>query len=151
MAASVLIDSNVLLYAYDRAEPEKQKRAVAVLDRLVIFEEGVLTSQVLAEFFVNATRRLSCPLTLDEAYERVQSYVSAWTILPQTGQVVLDEVRGVRDHHLAYWDAQIWAVAKLNQIPAVFTEDLPGQSLIEGVRFVNPFAPEFDLEAWAGS
>ena len=148
MAVSVLVDTNVLLYAYDRAEPNKQRRALAVLDHLVTTKRGALTPQVLAEFFVNATRRLSSPLTPDEAYQRIQNYVSAWTILPYTGQTVLEAVRGVRDHQLAYWDAQIWATARLNQVPVVFTEDLPGQSVIEDVCFVDPFEPEFDLDTW---
>ena len=55
MADRVLIDTNILLYAYDRAEPVKQPKALAVLDRLVTWRIGVLTPQVLAEFFVNAT------------------------------------------------------------------------------------------------
>jgi len=44
-------------------------------------------------------------------------------------------------------DAQ-WATARLNQVPVVFSEDFRSGSLLEGVRFVNPFLPEFLLEEW---
>jgi predicted nucleic acid-binding protein len=48
-------------------------------------------------------------------------------------------------HSLSYWDALIWAVAKLNQVPYVLTEDQQHGLFLEGVRFANPFVPEFDL------
>jgi predicted nucleic acid-binding protein len=64
---------------------------------------------------------------------------------------VLEAVRGVRDHQLAYWDAQIWATARLNQVPLVLSEDFSNGAVIEGVRFVNPFASDFDLDVWLPS
>ena len=45
----------------------------------------------------------------------------------------------MRDHALAYYDAQIWATARLSQIPVIFSEDFNSWSSLEGVRFVNPF------------
>ena len=61
--------------------------------------------------------------------------------------IVLEAMRGVRDHQLSYYDAQIWATARLNQMPLIFSEDFH-HNILEGVRIVNPFAPAFDLEAW---
>ena len=48
-------------------------------------------------------------------------------------------------HHLSYWDAQIWATAKLNQIPVVFSEDFFDGQTTEGIRFMNPFSAKFQL------
>jgi len=53
---------------------------------------------------------------VDQAHERVKTYLQAWTVLDLTGLVVLEAVRGVRDHQFNFWDAQIWAAARLNQI-----------------------------------
>jgi predicted nucleic acid-binding protein len=64
-----------------------------------------------------------------------------------TPQIVLEAVQGVRDHQFSFWDAQIWAVARLNQVEAVFSEDFNPGAVIEGVRLVNPFAEDFELEA----
>jgi predicted nucleic acid-binding protein len=119
-----------MLYAYDRGEPVKQPRALAVLNSLVVHDLGVLTSQVLAEFFVNATRKLQPPLTFEEAYARVQDYLLSWEILDITGAIVLEAVRGVRTHQMAYWDAQIWASARMNQIQVVFSEDFGEGTII---------------------
>jgi predicted nucleic acid-binding protein len=146
MADKILVDTNVLLYAYDQGEPVKQSQAAVVLDRLASMRLGVLTPQVLAEFFVKATRKLQRPLTLEQAYERIQNYLLSWEILDLSGSIILEAVRGVRTYQMAYWDAQIWASARLHQIPLIFTEDFNLGAVIEGVRFVNPFEEGFNLE-----
>ncbi len=144
----VFVDTNVLVYAYDRSEPEKQRQALWVLDRLVLAGMGVIDTQVIAEFFVAVTRKISIPLSVDEAYERVQNYVRAWPVLGVSEMVVLEAARGVRDHQFSFWDAQIWAAARLNQIPVVFSEDFNAGSVIEGIRFVNPFSADFQFKEW---
>ena len=148
MLDKIMVDTNVLLYAYDRGEPVKQPQALAVLDRLTTLHLGILTPQVLAEFFVNATRKLEPPLTVEEAYERIENYLLAWEILDLTGSIVLEAVRGVRTYKMAYWDAQIWASARLHQVNVIFSEDFNTGAVIEGIRFVNPFARGFDLKSW---
>lgn len=144
----VFVDTNVLVYAYDRSEPEKQRQALWVLDRLVLAGMGVIDTQIIAEFFVAVTRKISIPLSVDEAYERVQNYVRAWPVLGVSEMVVLEAARGVRDHQFSFWDAQIWAAARLNQIPVVFSEDFNAGSVIEGIRFVNPFSADFQFKEW---
>jgi predicted nucleic acid-binding protein len=51
---------------------------------------------------------------------------------------------------MSFWDAQIWAAARLNQIPIIFSEDFNAGSAIEGVRFTNPFASGFQIAEWVG-
>jgi predicted nucleic acid-binding protein len=150
MTGRVLVDTNVLVYAYARSEPEKQRRALEVLDRLAVSGAGVVSTQVLAEFFVAVTRKIAAPLSAAEAYERVKNYLQSWTVLDVTGMVVLEAARGVRDHQLSFWDAQIWATARLNQIPVIFSEDFSAGQVVEGVRFVNPFAEDFRVGRWLG-
>jgi predicted nucleic acid-binding protein len=65
-----------------------------------------------------------------------------------TRLIVLEAVRGVRQHRLSYYDAQIWATARLNQVPTIFTEDFEDGCRLEGVQFVNPLASGFDLIRW---
>ena len=100
MADKILVDTNILLYAYDQGEPEKQSQAVAVLDHLATLRLGVLTPQVLAEFFVNATRKLEKPLTGEEVYDRIQNYLLSWEILDLSGSIILEAVRGVRTYKM---------------------------------------------------
>jgi predicted nucleic acid-binding protein len=60
--------------------------------------------------------------------------------------VILEAIRGVREHRFSYWDAQIWATARLNQIEVVFSEDFTTDTIVDAVRFVNPFHAEFDWQ-----
>lgn len=148
MADKILVDTNILLYAYDRGEPVKQPRSLTILDHLAVSRKGVLTPQILAEFFINAIQKLDPPLTPREAYDRIHNYLLAWEVLDMTGSIVLEAARGVQIYRMAYWDAQIWASARLHQVPVVFTEDFNAGAVIEGVRFIDPFSADFDMDAW---
>jgi predicted nucleic acid-binding protein len=148
MNGRAFVDTNVLVYAYDRSEPEKQRLALEILDRLAMSGSGMLSTQVLSEFFVAVTRKIAAPLSVDEAFDRVRSYLRAWAVVDVTAMIVLEATRGVREHQFSYWDAQIWAAARLNQIPTVISEDFNVGAVTEGVRFVNPFAVGFRIHEW---
>ncbi len=147
--AAVLIDTNLLVYAYDRGEIEKQKQAAGVLEYLYLTGAGRLSLQVLAEFFRATTRGTEPMLTAEQAREQMEQLAHTWQVLDLTPQIALEAARGVCDHQLAYWDAQVWATARLNQIPTILSEDFSAGALLEGVRFVNPFAVDFVPEDWA--
>lgn len=139
MTGKHLVDTNLLVYAYDRSEPEKQTKAVDILDELVKNGSGILSPQVLSEFYTVVTRKLATPLTPQEGYTSISNYIRSWDMVDLTSLVVLEAVRGVRDHRLSYWDSLIWATAKMNQIPSVLSEDFSHGLVLEGVRFTNPF------------
>jgi len=69
-------------------------------------------------------------------------------MLDHTPLIVLEAARGVRDYQFNYWDAQIWAAARLNQIDTILSEDFNTGAMIEGVRFVNPFVKDFVQGDW---
>ena len=147
----ILLDTNILVYAYDPADPARQEQAILLLDRLHLNGAGRLSAQCLAEFFTVATRptRQSPPrLTPAEAYQAISRLAAHFEVYPLTSLTVLEAGRGVRDHALSYFDAQIWAAARLNQAPLVFSEDFQDGQVLEGVRFVNPFSPRFNLDEW---
>ncbi len=146
---AILIDTNVLVYAHDAAEPAKHEQAIQVLDHLAVTGSGRLSVQCLAEFFGVVTRGVSPRLTALEASQQVERLVRAWPTHPLTPLIVLEATRGVREYRLAHWDAQLWATARLNQIPVIFSEDFNVGSTLEGVRFVSPFAPDFEVDAWS--
>lgn len=147
--AAFLVDTNVLAYAYDVRDSERQRRAAECLRTLAQKRQGAMTVQVLGEFFWVATRRLHPPLTAAEAERSMTNYARSWPVFPITAQAVLEAVRGVQRYHFAYWDALIWATAKLNNVLTILTEDEPSSPLIEGVRFVDPFGATFDLNQLA--
>ena len=148
MTDRILFDTNLLVYAYDRSEPAKMERAVEVLDRLLSRRAGAISTQVLAEFFTTVTRKLASPLETEDAEKEVLRHLRAWTVFELTRMTVLEAIRGVRVHRLNYWDAQIWAAARLNSISVVLSEDFSERSVLEGVRFLNPLRPGFRIADW---
>jgi predicted nucleic acid-binding protein len=146
--APILIDTNLLIYLYDQNEPIKQQQAQHVLNQLELNRSGRLSVQCLAEFFSVATRKLSPPLTAAHALRQVSLLARLWPVYDLIPMIVLEAGRGVRDYGLSYYDAQIWASARLNRVPVIFSEDFSDGTVLEGVRFVNPFGPAFSLETW---
>ncbi|MGI6517270.1 MAG: PIN domain-containing protein [Bacillota bacterium] len=145
MKGEVFLDTNVLVYAYDLSEPVKQRRAIDVLDDLSARDAGVISTQVMSELFVVLTRKLGNALTVEQALETVTRHMRAWRVVDVTDFIVLEAARGVRDCRMSFRDAQVWAAAKLNQIPVVLSGDLASGSVIEGVHFINPFEDGFDI------
>jgi predicted nucleic acid-binding protein len=144
----ILIDTNLLISLHDFQTPEKQIQAQQVLDYLELGKFGRLSVQNLAEFFNVSTHKLRPSLTPSQALQQINLFVSMWPVFDLNPLIVMEAGRGVRDHQLSYYDAQIWATARLNQVPVVFREDLQGRQILEGVQFINPFSPEFILAEW---
>lgn len=139
MSDKVFIDTNILLYAYDRDAGAKHELARELVRRCWEDASGVISIQVLSEFFVRATRAGSSLVSPDEAESIVQNLSNTWTVVIPDVPVVLEAIRGRKVHQLSYWDALIWATAKQAKIDAIYTEDLQDGQVIEGVKFVNPF------------
>jgi predicted nucleic acid-binding protein len=140
-----LLDTNVLIYLYDISAPAKQNQAIAIVRTLEEDSAGAVSTQVLSEFFSVATSRLRPPLTSQIALSELERHSQVWTILDVTATVVIAAARAVRDHRLNFWDAQLWAAAKIHGIDTIFSEDFNSGSMLGGVRFVNPFEPGFHL------
>lgn len=139
MTERFLVDTNILVYAYDRSEIEKQKKAVDILNMVAESNSGVLSIQTLSEFFIVVTKKIPSPLTIDEAYTSITNYIRSWQIIDINSFIVLEAIRGVKTHNLSYWDSMIWAAARMNQIATVLSEDFSNNSIVEGIRFINPF------------
>ncbi|MGD0296683.1 MAG: PIN domain-containing protein [Bryobacteraceae bacterium] len=148
MSVRVLIDTNVLVYLYDESEPGKQRQARLVLRAVAEAGVGLVSTQVLSEFFSVVTRRLRPRLPHEIALAELEHHVRVWDILLVTPPVVIAAARAVRDHSLSFWDAQLWAVAQLNQLDTILSEDFQAGSRLGGVRFVNPFAAGFEQSSW---
>ena len=146
--AAVLVDTNLLVHAHDPSDPVKQTRAIDALAHLHSTGAGRLSTQVLAEFFAAVTRGRKPLLTVPKSAQQLENLARSWIVFDVSSLIVMEAVRGVRNHKFSYWDSQLWATARLNQIPTIFTEDFNVGSTIEGVRFISPFAPDFVIANW---
>ncbi len=144
-ARVALIDTNVLVYAHDAGDRAKQRKALQVLERLASTGGGVLSSQCLVEFVRAVTKHASFRLTFLNAALLVEHYSAAYQVYPVTPGTVTDACHAAAAFPVSLWDALIWAVARANRVPVILTEDLQHRPDIEGIRYLNPFAPDFDL------
>ena len=145
---SVILDTSVLVYLYDDSAPLKQVQARRTLHTLAEAGAGAVSTQVLSEFFHVVTRRLRFQMTLESALIELERHARVWRILNVTAPVIIAAAHAVGSHKLSFWDAQIWAVARLNHVDAIFSEGFNAGSSRGGVHFVNPFAAGFRLEDW---
>ena len=133
---AVFVDTNVLLYALDEANPEKQAAAREWRANLWQSRAGRISFQVLQEFYVNV--RQKWPSAVDDARAEIRDLL-AWR--PVAVDAALLE-RGWKIHdryRLSFWDAMIVAAAKASSCRYLLTEDLqPGQTL-DGIMVVSPF------------
>lgn len=132
----VFVDTNVLVYAYDDADPAKRDRAREVLADETI--DVIISSQVLSEFYVTVTRKLSPGLSAQVASEVIDQ-LSELHVVPVTRNLVADAVQGTDVHQLSYWDALIIAAASAGGAGTLATEDLYSGAEFDGVKVVNPF------------
>ena len=134
------VDTNVLVYAYDRAEDVKQRRALQVL-REVAPTDLVISSQVLSEFYVATTRPSRPLLTTDRAREVVTSM--SWTTVEVVDSDLVRRALGIhKNQSLSYWDSLIVAAATRAECTRILTEDFSSASPLEGMRIENPFLAE---------
>ena len=147
MSPRYVIDTNLLVYLHDVKDPAKRARAGAVIEHLAAAQSAAVPAQVLAEFASVALKKMKPPLDPEGVRLQLERLIDFFPVLPLTPAVVLEAVRGVQVHRLAYYDAQIWAAARIGQIPAILSEDFNSGGAVEGVAFINPFAPAFTVEA----
>jgi len=138
MIERVFVDTNVLIYAHDLDAGLKHDRAVAILSDLWENENGIVSVQVLQEFYVNVTRKISDPLTPALARGVIRNYL-AWQIAPNDPSTVLSASEIAERNQISFWDALIVASASNAGADRILSEDLNHGQMIEGVVIENPF------------
>jgi predicted nucleic acid-binding protein len=138
MSDKVFVDTNVLIYAHDIDARAKHEVAKSVLRELWRQRTGVLSMQVLQEFYVNVTRKIASPLSKDAARLVVNAY-AIWCI--ETTPAELSAAFRIEDEsRIGFWDALIVASAAKCGATRIISEDLNAEQLIVSIRIENPFA-----------
>ena len=130
-------DTNVLVYAFDEGEPEKRTVALALIEEHLVDGDGVISVQVLREFY-SAVRREPQPLSNEVAATAVRR-LAGFSPLSEDVGMVLKAVRRAQEMSISLWDALIVEAALKAGADRLFTEDLQHGQIIEGMRVENPF------------
>jgi predicted nucleic acid-binding protein len=138
MTGRVFLDTNVVAYAHDSSDPEKQKQAQQILRDGMVSGRVCISAQVLGELFVVLTRKIANPMGVDEAAQIVQA-VSKLEVVEVGLVTVRLALHFVRLGGISYWDSLIVAAAKLAGCSTLYTEDLSHGRIIDSVTVENPF------------
>ena len=133
----IALDTNVLIYACDKASPHRQSRA---MDLISTANEGVLLWEVACEF-VAASRKLTAQgFTAADAWDRLSDYLALFPLVLPT-PAVLERARLLHTGNgWSFWDAMVVAACLECGVTRFYSEDLPGRAAPGPLEIVNPFA-----------
>lgn len=136
MSVRSFFDTNVLVYADDKSAPAKQRRSVELVAEHRRSKSGVVSYQVLQEYFVTVTRKLR----LDPAIARRKIELMAeFDVAAPDLNDILAAIDLHRLHNISFWDALILRSAKNSGCSVLYSEDMQASRMIEGLQIVNPF------------
>ncbi len=138
MKDNVFVDTNILIYAHDMDAGLKHDMAVSIMRDLWEEETGVISTQVIQEFYINVTRKIPNPLTHARARGIIVNYFS-WQVELIEPHTILSASEIEERHLLSFWDSLIIATACQAKAKKVLTEDLNHGQIIEGILIENPF------------
>lgn len=138
MKGKVFLDTNILIYAHDIDAGLKHDVSIAILEKIWEEKNGVISTQVIQEFYVNVTRKIPNPITPVQARGIILNYFS-WHVEAIEPHTILSASEIEEKYVLSFWDSLIIATACQSEAGKIITEDLNHGQNIEGVLIENPF------------
>jgi predicted nucleic acid-binding protein len=131
------VDTNILIYAFDRSAGEKHREAVELVTRLWMERRGWISLQVMQEFYVAATRKLKLPA--DQATLQVRR-LRLWRVHRPLAEDVVEAMELYQRHVVSFWDAMILRSAQASRCSILWSEDLSDGQQWGDLEVRNPFA-----------
>ena len=134
----VFVDTNVLVYAYDKDAGEKHNVAVNIMKDLWRSGLGTISTQILQEFFVTLTKKISAPLDISLVRETIRR-LSKWDVLLIDVDTIIRATELQEKYKYSFWDSLIIASAIACGAKTILSEDLADRQTIQGITIKNPF------------
>ena len=134
----MFIDTNILIYAFDVSAGKKHQVASHILSDLWNSGLGVLSTQVLQEFYVNVVQKIQKPIDQKMAQEIIRDLLK-WHVVVNNGDSILDAIDISEKYGYSFWDSLIIEAALTGGVSVLLSEDLQHGQIISGVTISNPF------------
>jgi predicted nucleic acid-binding protein len=134
----VFVDTNVLVYAYDKTAGEKHRISLNIMKELWSSGLGTISTQILQEFFVTLTKKISAPIEISVVRETIRR-LSKWDILLIDVDIIIIATEIQERYKYSFWDSLIIASAISGGAGTIISEDLSDGQTIQGVTIMNPF------------
>ena len=138
MSNKIFVDTNILVYCFDNSDMNKKEKAVRIIEDLWDEASGVLSLQVLKEFFVTVTAKLPEKMDFKTAKTAVADLFN-WNVFLENRNSLEKSFEIIQKYQLSFWDANIISAAILSDCKKIYSEDLRHNQEIEGARIINPF------------
>lgn len=139
MNGRFFLDTNVFIYSFDRSEPAKAKKAERLIGKALVTQKGVVSYQVVQEFFNVALRRFAHPMNPSEAEQFLATVFRPLLAVHSSAALYGEALRLFRAGGLSWYDALIVAGAVESQCDILCTEDLQAGRKFGSLRILNPF------------
>ncbi len=140
MSGRFFLDTNVFVYTFDAQAPTKAKKAAALIRRAADTGDGIVSYQIVQEFFNVALRRFSQPMTSAEAEQYLVTVFRPLLAIHSSPAIYIEALRISSKHRLAWYDSLVVAGAIEGHCKLLYSEDFQDGREIEGLRIENPFA-----------
>ena len=138
MTVKTFVDTNILVYAYDRGAGDRHEKALNLIEQLWQKGNGILSTQVLQEFYVNVRRKAQHPVTVEQARALIADYL-AWDPIVNDGAAMLEAIDLEKRYQLSFWDSLIIAAAQKGGASIIYSEDFNHGQKFGSVEVLNPF------------
>jgi len=138
MSDKIFVDTNILIYAHDIDSGLKHDTAVKVITDLWERANGILSNQVLQEFYIVVTKKMPKSMSLPEARATIKNYLK-WQIEENNSNSILRASEVQEKHNISFWDALIVTAAEQAGAAKILTEDMNSGQTIESILIENPF------------
>jgi len=132
------LDTNIIVYAFDASAKRKHDAAKQILIDLWNSGRGVLSTQVLQEFYVTVTQKIPKPLDRKWAVQTIKDLLH-WDVVVNDGNVIIEAADIQTRYKYSFWDAMIIQAAIRGGADLILSENLAGGSKIQGITLENPF------------
>jgi len=139
MSARFFLDTNIFAYSFDTKAPAKAKRATRLIRQAVDTGEGIVSYQVVQEFFNVAFRRFPQPMNVAEAEQYLITVFRPLLAIHSSPALYVEALRVTGKYRLSWYDSLIVAAALQAQCSTLYSEDLQHGRKLEGLRIENPF------------
>jgi predicted nucleic acid-binding protein len=139
MSGRFFLDTNVFVYTFDPGASAKRKKAGELIRRAADTGEGIISYQVVQEFFSVAFRRFSQPMTAAEAEQYLITVLRPLLAVHSSPAIYFQALRIRENHRISWYDSLIVAAALEGRCERLYSEDLQTGRKIEGLRIENPF------------
>ena len=140
MSARFFLDTNLFVYTFDARAPAKAKKAAQLIRRAADTGEGIISYQVVQEFFSVAFRRFTQPMSVAEAEQYLITVLRPLLAVHSSPAIYFEALRITEKHRLSWYDSLIVAAAIEGQCEKLYSEDFQHGRNIEHLRIENPFA-----------